>query len=174
MHHRFVEFQVSDYVMVRIRPEQFTSGEVHKLQSRSADDPFVDSATPLKDVPLPNLEPLPLRLAYKDQIDAILDDQIVTTRDGSIQGFLVPCRGRPATDSTWITCEKLQQLDPDLLKFYQSRLEAHSMESSFSHPGRIGADTKIVTPFPLVYRCRRQRMAYPLSLWLGEDTGGPS
>ena len=38
-HRRHAEFQVGDYVMIRIQPEQFPSGTVKKLQAHSA-DPF--------------------------------------------------------------------------------------------------------------------------------------
>ena len=39
-HLRHAEFQVRDYVMIRIQPEQFPSGTVKKLQARSATGPF--------------------------------------------------------------------------------------------------------------------------------------
>ena len=35
-HRRHVEFQVGDYVMIRIQPEQFLSRTVKKLQAHSA------------------------------------------------------------------------------------------------------------------------------------------
>ena len=36
----YAEFQVRDYVMIRIRPERFPSGTIKKLQARSA-GPFM-------------------------------------------------------------------------------------------------------------------------------------
>ena len=38
-HHRHLEFNISDYVMVHIRPEQFPLGIVRKLQAHSAGRP---------------------------------------------------------------------------------------------------------------------------------------
>uniref|UniRef100_A0A2N9HIP4 Integrase catalytic domain-containing protein n=1 Tax=Fagus sylvatica TaxID=28930 RepID=A0A2N9HIP4_FAGSY len=58
--------------------------------------------------------------AHKESIDFILDEQVVLTRVGTIQCFLVCWHGRPELDSTWITHEELQQLDPDLFEHYQS------------------------------------------------------
>lgn len=42
---------------------------------------------------IPDLVPLPLPLAHKEHIDAILDEQVVFTRDGEVQHFLVRWEG---------------------------------------------------------------------------------
>ena len=69
---------------------------------------------------MPLFPPLPLNLSYahKESIDAILDEQIVSTRDGGFYCFLVRWRRRPDYDCTWITRDELHQLDPDLLEYY--------------------------------------------------------
>ncbi|GFY95681.1 hypothetical protein Acr_10g0010660 [Actinidia rufa] len=62
--------------------------------------------------------PLPISPAPKEHIDAILDEQIISTRDGGVQRFLVRWSGRPASDDTWITSDDLQQIDRDLFEYY--------------------------------------------------------
>ena len=66
----------------------------------------------------PILTPLPLNLSYahKESIDAILDEQIVSTRDGGVHRFLVCWGGRLDSDCTWITRDELHRLDPNLLE----------------------------------------------------------
>ena len=51
------------------------------------------------------LNPTPLILppASKEHIGAILDEKIVSTRDGGVQHFLVRWRGRPDFEFMWIT-----------------------------------------------------------------------
>ena len=76
-------------------------------------------------------------LAPKEHIDAILDEQIIFTRDGGVQRFLVRWHGRPNSDDTWITSDDLQQIDRDLFEYYHCCPASHSTESSFLHPGRV-------------------------------------
>ena len=203
---RHMEFQVGDYVMIRIRPERFPSGSVKKLQARSAgpfkilkrvgpnaylldlppdygisstfniedlvafkgtavipDTPFDDPLPDPLDIPLPIPAPLNLPYARKEHIDAILDEQIVSTRDGGVQRFLVRWHGRPTSDCTWITRDELQQLDPDLLEYYQSYPSLHSTGSSSSHPEGVGADTR----YKQTYKRRLiKKTAQPVALWL--------
>jgi hypothetical protein len=203
---RHMEFQVGDYVMIRIRPERFPSGSVKKLQARSAgpfkilkrvgpnaylldlpsdygisstfniedlvafkgtavilDAPFDDPLPDPIDIPLPIPAPLNLPYARKEHIDAILDEQIVSTRDGGVQRFLVRWHGRPTSDCTWITRDELQQLDPDLLEYYQSYPSLHSTGSSSSHPEGVGADTR----YKQTYKRRlKKKTAQPVALWL--------
>jgi hypothetical protein len=180
---RHMEFQVGDYVMIRVRPERFPFGAVKKLHARSAgpfkvlkrvgpnayvlelpsdydisstfniedlvafkgttaipDAPFDDPLPDLVDIPLSIATPLNLSYTRKEHIDIILDEQIVSTRDGGVQRFLVPWRGHPTSDCTWIIRDELQQLDPDLLECYQSYLDLHSMGSSSSHPRGVGVE----------------------------------
>ena len=67
------------------------------------------------DAPIPTPLPSNLPYAHKESIDTILDEQIVSTRDGGVHHFLVRWRGRPDSDCTWITRDELEQLDLDLL-----------------------------------------------------------
>ena len=104
---------------------------------------------------------LALPPAQKEHIDAILDEQTVSTSDGGVQRFLVRWRGRPESDTTWITRAELQRIDPDLLEYYQS----HSSGSTSSYPGGVGADTSTGLII-LQDHGRRRRTVQPLSLWL--------
>ena len=53
------------------------------------DTPFDELLLDLIDAPIPTPLPLNLPYAYKESIDAILDEQIVSTRDGGVHNFLV-------------------------------------------------------------------------------------
>jgi hypothetical protein len=145
-----MEFQVGDYVMIRVRPEQFPSGSVKKLHARSArlfkilkrvgpnaylldlhldygisstfniedlvafkgtavipDTPFDEPLSDPIDIPLPIPAPFNLPYARKEHIDAILDEQIVSARDGGVQHFFVRWHGRLTSNCTWITRDEL-------------------------------------------------------------------
>uniref|UniRef100_A0A2N9EPA1 Chromo domain-containing protein n=1 Tax=Fagus sylvatica TaxID=28930 RepID=A0A2N9EPA1_FAGSY len=119
-----------DYVMIRIRPERFPSGTVKKLQARSA-GPF-------------------------KVLKRIGSNALFFTRDGTVQRFLVRWHGRPESDCTWIAREDLQQLDPDLLEYYQSRIDA--LPSTSYRP-----------PTTRVYRRRKKHLVHPVTLWLDDD-----
>ncbi|GFY91156.1 hypothetical protein Acr_07g0013520 [Actinidia rufa] len=150
---RRAEFQVGDYVMVRIRPERYPSGTARKLCARSA-GPFkvLKRIGPNAYViDLPPESGISSTFNIEDLI-AFKDEQIISTRDGDVQRFLVCWSGRPASDDTWITSEDLQQIDRDLFEYYQSRPAIHSTESSFLHPGRVGGDTGSRPPITRVYR----------------------
>uniref|UniRef100_A0A2N9G4P9 Reverse transcriptase n=1 Tax=Fagus sylvatica TaxID=28930 RepID=A0A2N9G4P9_FAGSY len=162
---RHLEFAVGDYVMIRIRPERFPSGTVKKLQARSA-GPFkvlkrIGSNAYVIELPSDyalTLTPSPQtsHLTHKESIDAILDEQVILTRDGTVQRFLVRWHGRPESDCTWIAREDLQQLDPDLLEYYQSRIDA--LPSTSYRP-----------PTTRVYRRRKKHLVHPVTLWLDDD-----
>jgi hypothetical protein len=49
--------------------------------------------------------------AHKENIDAILDEQVLFARDGGVQRFLIRWRGRPDSYYTWIARDRLQYLD---------------------------------------------------------------
>ena len=155
---RHVEFQVGDYVMIRIQPERFPSGTIKKLQAHSArpfkvlkridtnayvidfphdygisssyiiedlfaykgptvisDTPFDEPLLDSIDAPIPTPLPLNLPYAHKESIDVILDEQIISTRDGGVQHFLIRWWRRPNFDCTWITQDELHHLDTNLL-----------------------------------------------------------
>ena len=70
------------------------------------DEPLLDRIDAL--IPIPTSLPLNLPFAHKESIDAILDEHIVSTRDGGVHHFLVRWRGQPDSECTWITRDKLQ------------------------------------------------------------------
>ena len=62
--------------------------------------PFDESLPNPIDVLIPTPSPLNLPYANKEFIDAILDEQIVSTKDGGVHCFLVRWQGRPDSDCT--------------------------------------------------------------------------
>nr|XP_023920440.1 uncharacterized protein LOC112031970 [Quercus suber] len=127
------------------------------------DEPLLDSI----DAPIPTSLPLNLPYAHKESIDAILDEQIISTMDGGVHRFLVRWQGRPDSYCTWITQDELQRLDLDLLEYYQSSSDFHSTGSSSSHPGGVGADTRYKPLIICMYgRKRKKKMAQPVALWM--------
>ena len=88
-----------------------------------------------------------------------MDEHVVFTRDGAVQRFLVRWHGRPKSDCTWIAREDLQQLDPDLLKYYQSRIDIDALPSMSYHP-----------PITRVYGRRKKHSVPPVTLWLDDDS----
>ncbi|GFS32883.1 villin 4 [Actinidia rufa] len=111
--------------------------------------------------PILNPTPLPIFPTPKEHIDAILDEQIISTRDGGVQRFLVRWRDHHTSDDTWITSDDLWQIDRDMFEYYQSRLASYSTKSSFLHPGRVGGDTGFRPTISRVYS-RRSKKAYPV------------
>ncbi len=73
------------------------------------DAPFDDPlpCLTLLTFPSPFLHPLIYHMHVKN-ILMLLDEHIVSTRDGRVQHFLVRWRGRPISDCTWITSDELQ------------------------------------------------------------------
>ena len=63
-------------------------------------------------------------------VDIILDDEFVTSKDGSFRRFLVKWHGHPDYDATWIQEDDLRL--PSLLDCY---LSSHSLKSSSFQPG---------------------------------------
>ena len=82
-----------------------------------------------------------------DDIEAILEDEIVSTTIGGFQRFLVNWKGRSQSSNSWIREDDLCRLDPDLLDGY---LHANSLMVSFSEPG--GNDGIIKTYFRKNYK----------------------
>ena len=105
------------------------------------DKPLLDPIN----APIPAPLPLNLSYAHQEYVDAILDEQIVFTRDGGVHNFLVRWQGQPDSDCTWITQDELHRLDPDLHDYYQSSSDFHSTESS-SHPRGVGANMRYKPP----------------------------
>ena len=121
-------------------------------------DTLFDESLPNRiDAPISTPLPLNLPYAHKESIVAILDEQIVSTRDGGVHRFLVWWRRRPYSNCIWITRDELQRLDPDLLEYYQSSSNFHSTGSSSSHLGGVGADTRYKPPITCTYRRKSKK-----------------
>ena len=75
----------------------------YKSPTAIPDTPFDESLPNLIEAPIPTPLPLNLPYAHRKSIDAILDEQIVSTRDGGVHHLLVRWQGRPDSDCTWIT-----------------------------------------------------------------------
>jgi hypothetical protein len=65
---------------------------------------------------------IPSYVPPHDQIEAIIDDQLVSTRRGGYQKFLIKWKNRPMSDCCWLQTEEVQHLNPDL---YDEYLAAH-------------------------------------------------
>ena len=59
---------------------------------------------------------LPPTLSPRPEIEYVLDDQLVSTRQGGYQNFLVKWRGKPHFENTWITTTDFQKINPDLTR----------------------------------------------------------
>jgi len=109
----------------------------------TSSDPFVDEPT-LDLSESPPLPPLPPKLPHATKnIESILDDQIVSIRDGGMRRYLIKWKGKADSENSWITEEDFRQLDPDLLERYQSQQQlpaTYSTGSSSSHPRGIDAN----------------------------------
>ena len=94
-----------------------------------------------KSLPLP---PLPPKLSYAiENIDSILNDQIVSTRDQGMRRYLIKWKRKPDSENSWLTEGDLRHFDPDRLERYQCQQQfcsSRSTESSPFHPGGIDKD----------------------------------
>ncbi|KAL7117671.1 hypothetical protein ACP275_03G087200 [Erythranthe tilingii] len=106
----------------------------------------------------------PPKIVHKDVVEDIVDEQVVSTRQGGYQKFLIKWKNRPNSDNTWVTKEELQRIDPDILERYYSFI---SPESSFSQPRRIDEDISANT-FKVYRRkkFKKQQLNTFASLWL--------
>lgn len=85
-----------------------------------------DGAAPTEPGLAPNVI-FPAPLPSRNHIEEILDDQIVSTRWGGYQKFLIKWKNRSFSDCSWLQTEEVQCLNPDL---YDAYLAKHSTESS--------------------------------------------
>ena len=77
---------------------------------------------------------LPPTLSPRPEIEYVLDDQLVSTRQGGCQKILVKWRDKPHSENTWITTTDFQKFNPNLYELYQA---SNSSESSSFKSGRI-------------------------------------
>lgn len=63
---------------------------------------------------------LPVAPPPTDKIIDVLNDQLVSTRQGRIQKFLVNWQNCQNSDATWITITDFQCLNSDLCEYYQA------------------------------------------------------
>jgi hypothetical protein len=143
--------------MVCNRLECFPRGTVHKLHHRSAgpckilsrlgpNAYHIELPPTLHISPIFNVEDLTLYTGHyedntlpdpilsvpkfvnpQDEIEVILDDQIVSTRQGGYQKFLVRWKNRLPSDCCWLQTKEVLRLHPDLRDAYIAR---NSSESS--------------------------------------------
>ena len=63
---------------------------------------------------------LPPTLSPHLEIEYVLDDQLVSTRQDEYQKIFVKWRGKPHSENTWITTTDFQKLNPYLYELYQA------------------------------------------------------
>ncbi|KAH7866989.1 hypothetical protein Vadar_027559 [Vaccinium darrowii] len=99
--------------------------------------------------------PVPPRsLQQVDQVEDVLEDEIIGSRHGGFQRYLIKWKDRPVSDATWILEEELRHLAPDILEHYHSR---NSTESSSFQPGGNDGDH----PRPKITRTYMRRGKKP-------------
>ena len=91
-----------------------------------------------------NLFPEPSTMQVcTNNVEGIIDDQVMVTRGGNIQQYLVKWEGGDVSNNTWLTRDELQKLAPGLLKLHEGHpTEPHSTGSNSFQPGRIDEDIK--------------------------------
>ena len=63
---------------------------------------------------------MPPNLSPRLEIENVLKDQLVSTRQGGYYKFLVKWRGKPHYENTWITTIDFQKLKSNLYELYQA------------------------------------------------------
>ncbi|RVW42524.1 Transposon Ty3-I Gag-Pol polyprotein [Vitis vinifera] len=71
------------------------------------------------------------------KIEYVFYDQLVSTRQGGYQKFLVKWRGKPHSENTWSTTTDFQKINPNLYELYQA---SNSSEPSSFKLGRIDGE----------------------------------
>ncbi|RVX03295.1 Transposon Ty3-G Gag-Pol polyprotein [Vitis vinifera] len=73
----------------------------------------------------------------RPKIEYVFYDQLVSTRQGGYQKFLVKWRGKPHSENTWSTTTDFQKINPNLYELYQA---SNSSEPSSFKLGRIDGE----------------------------------
>ncbi|KAL6190901.1 hypothetical protein ACLB2K_037295 [Fragaria x ananassa] len=84
-----------------------------------------------------------------DTIEDIVDHQLISTKGGGYQKYLIKWKNRPLSDCTWIIDAELQQLDPYLYDRFHA---FNSPGLSFFKPGGDNAGTKWQKPLKVYKR----------------------
>ena len=134
--------------VLELPPEYGISSTFNISDLKEYKGPVLISSEPFGPYPTFESETLPecppaIPPKWKEKVECILDDQSITTRNKSYQRYLVRWQDQPESEDSWITREDLQQIDPDILERYHNQADPYSTGSSSSHPGRIGADTRL-------------------------------
>ena len=141
---RFAEFEKGNMVMAWIKPERYPKGAYKKLHSRSVGPykvlKKISSNAYVLDLPKDmgisnvfNVEDLTMYRGHDDdesadattvhlppaprlkkEIEDFVDHQVVSTRSGGYEKYLVKWKGHLLSDCTWITNEELLALDHEL------------------------------------------------------------
>ena len=85
--------------------------------------------------PLSNINPNTV-----DQIDKIVDDEIISIKDGGTCKYLVRWKEKPPTNDLWIYQSELQKINLDILEQYESSFSSNLTESSSFQPEENDAD----------------------------------
>ncbi|KAM1923906.1 hypothetical protein ACFX15_021752 [Malus domestica] len=108
-------FNIEDLIPYRGSIPSPTREDFVETGTTPANDSDSFSVSEFPDViPLPP----PSKSLQKDLVADILDDNVVLTRHGSYQKFLVRWKYRPDSYITWISKEDLERIDPDILEQY--------------------------------------------------------
>ena len=75
-----------------------------------------------------------------DQIDKIVDDEIITTKDGRTHKYLVRWKEKPPTNDSWIDHSELQKIDPDIWSSIRVLLPQTQQNRVLLQPGENDAD----------------------------------
>lgn len=156
-------------VMVHIRPKRFPKGTYKKLHSKNAGPykivKKISSNAYVLELPsnmgfsnVFNVEDLTMYLGHsdhedkdqavvhlplaphtKEDVDDVLDDQIVLTRGGGYQKYLVKWKNRPLSKCTWNTAKEFQHINCDLYESYHS---SFSLVLRISKSGRDDGERK--------------------------------
>ena len=192
---RFVEFNAGDMVLVRIKPERYAKGVSKKLHPRTAGpykvlqkissnayvldlpaDMGISNVFNIEDLSLypgsneeaaaTSIVPFPRPPCPPDTIEDIVDHQLISTKGGGYQKYLIKWKNRPLSDCTWITDAELQQLDPDLYDRFHA---FNSPGSSSFKPGGDNAGPKWQKPLKVYKRRGKEGSKAQALIWHSVD-----
>ncbi|KAK4847077.1 hypothetical protein QYF36_025338 [Acer negundo] len=101
---------------------------------------------------------LPPTSRLKEEIEDVTDHQIVSTKEGDYQKYLVKWKARPLSECTWITDEEFQHMNHDLYERFHA---FNTPGLSLSKPGGVDGD-KWQTPLRVYNRKNKESKAQTL------------